>query len=225
MSPEESELFQQVVRGSERVKLFPLPEVTLFPGQGLPLHVFEPRYRSLVEDALATDLVLAVPRLLPGAGETEATGRPVLPSFMGVGVIAEHEKLPDGRYHLLVRGIARARLVRELTRSHLYREARLEVLEEETAGVPADLGAALSSCLLELSRQMGPEASQALGRLNSFREEPWRMADLCAAALLSPPQCQELLGELDVRRRIRRVTEGVAELLLSSRAETEGPLN
>src|SRR5450631_234254 len=99
MSPEENELFQQVVRTDGRVKLFPLPEVTLFPGQGLPLHVFEPRYRSLVEDALATDSVLAVPRLVPGAGETEATGRPVLPSFMGVGVIAEHERLPDGRFH------------------------------------------------------------------------------------------------------------------------------
>jgi Lon protease-like protein len=112
MSPEEAQLFDQVVRAADRIKLFPLPEVTLFPGQGLPLHVFEPRYRALVEDALATDAVLAVPGLAPGASKGEPVLRPALPTFMGVGVIAEHERLPDGRFHLLVRGIARGRLLR-----------------------------------------------------------------------------------------------------------------
>ena len=99
-----------------RLKVFPLPKAVLLPGSGLPLHVFEPRYRALVEEALESDRVMAVARLAPG-WESAYEGRPRLMPVAGAGVIEEHEKLPDGRFNILVRGVARVRIRGEHARA------------------------------------------------------------------------------------------------------------
>jgi Lon protease-like protein len=91
------------------VPMFPLGRVFLFPHQVLPLHVFEPRYRRMVEDLLdgTGRFVLAT---IPD-GEVETAQRPpaVLP-VAGLGEILRHERLPDGRFMIWVLGLARARI-------------------------------------------------------------------------------------------------------------------
>jgi Lon protease-like protein len=214
----EDELLERVRQAAPRVKLFPLPEVALFPNHGLPLHVFETRYRELTKDVLEGDGVLAIPQIHP----EEAGAKPRLSPILGIGVVAEHHRLPGGKFNLIVRGVARARLLRELPSSHAYREAQIEILSEDLDGVTEQDGTALAACLLELGRHLSTETQAALAQLASMQSEPGRLADLAAAALLTPALHQRVLGELNVKRRLEFVTDQVAELLLAARPTPSG---
>src|SRR5512136_3473098 len=109
------------------LKILPLPGVTLFPGAPLPLRIFEPRYRALVAEALATDRILAVPMLV---NEEEAPSeRAAIHPIAGAVKIEAEQAYPDGRFDILVRGLARVRLVEEVHAGKPFREFRAEVLE------------------------------------------------------------------------------------------------
>src|ERR1700730_12850904 len=88
------------------VRLFPLPNVVLFPHVTLPLHIFEPRYRAMTADALAGDRLITMMLLRPG-WEEQYEGRPPLYPVGCVGKIVTDQKLDDGRYNLLLRGVSR----------------------------------------------------------------------------------------------------------------------
>jgi len=106
------------------IPLFPLPGVVLLPEMLLPLHVFEPRYRALVGDALAGDRTIGMAMLKPGW--ESAPEVPPVHSIGGAGEIVECEKLPDGRYNILLEGRFRYRIVREETTATPYRRASVE---------------------------------------------------------------------------------------------------
>src|ERR1043166_8079173 len=93
--------------------IFPLPNCVLLPGGLLPLHVFEPRYRELTRDCLAGYQLMGVARLRPGY-EASYYGHPPVFEKCGVGRIICSEELPDGRFALLLLGVARAEIAREL---------------------------------------------------------------------------------------------------------------
>ena len=205
-----------------RAKLFPLPEVVLFPGAGLPLHVFELRYRQLMKDVLADAGVVAMPQIKAAQDFARSTPPDLLP-ILGVGVVAEYEEFSDGKFNLVVRGVARARLVRELPSDCAYREAELEVLTEDSSDVRSADISALVACLLELGRRRWPgETQQVLGQLAALQGDPGRLADLSAAALLPLTLHQRVLAELNVKRRLAFVTEQVAELLLATKLRPGG---
>lgn len=112
--------------------MFPLPGVFLFPHHVLPLHVFEPRYRQLVGDLLDTAGRFVVATQLDP--ESPADSPAVLP-VAGLGEIAHHERLPDGRYHLLVAGLARV-TIHEVPSERLYRRVACAPFAE--IPIPAD---------------------------------------------------------------------------------------
>ncbi len=113
---------------SDLLPIFPLPTVVLFPNVFLPLHIFEERYRTMVSDALAGDRMLGMVLLRPG-WEHEYEGRPAVYPIGCSGLITHVERLPDGKYNIVLRGLERFRLVHEdHTRS--YRRATVEPLEE-----------------------------------------------------------------------------------------------
>jgi len=114
------------------VALFPLPSVVLFPRAVLPLHIFEDRYRAMTRDALVGDRVIAMALLRPG-WEKSYYGRPAIDPVVCAGRILSHERLPDGKYNFLLQGVARCRIVEELTRDEPYRIARLETIVETPA--------------------------------------------------------------------------------------------
>lgn len=101
------------------VPMFPLPGVFLFPYQVLPLQVFEPRYKDLVRDLLDGTGRFVVATIRAGERATPETPPAVLP-VAGLGEIARHEKLPDGRYLIWVLGRARVRIA-ETASPHRYR--------------------------------------------------------------------------------------------------------
>jgi Lon protease-like protein len=111
--------------------LFPLPNVVLFPGVLLPLHVFEPRYRALVTDTLEADRLIGMALLRPG-WETDYEGRPPIFATVCRGVITHDVRLDDGRYHIVVRGVERVRVVEE-DHARPYRRARVELLPDSSA--------------------------------------------------------------------------------------------
>lgn len=109
--------------------IFPLPNVVLIPGMVLPLNVFEPRYLQLVDHALASGLHIGVPLLRPH-GERTAERRPAIEPVFGLGRLAFHVRLPDGRRLIRLEGLGRVRVVRELPMEHLFRRVEVAALPE-----------------------------------------------------------------------------------------------
>lgn len=107
-----------------RLSIFPLPGAILFPCLQLPLHIFEPRYRAMVSDALARDRRIAM--IQPQAAEEGA------PLFrVGcVGHIGQVEALDDGRFNVVLEGISRFRIVRELEVVTPFRQVEAELIED-----------------------------------------------------------------------------------------------
>jgi hypothetical protein len=110
------------------IPLFPLPNVVLFPNVFLPLHIFEPRYRAMLADALAGDRIIGMTLLMPGY-EADYQGRPPVYPVGCAGVITHAEQMPDGRSNVVLRGIEKFRIVEE-DASRDYRLARVEPLPE-----------------------------------------------------------------------------------------------
>ncbi|HEY0875036.1 MAG TPA: LON peptidase substrate-binding domain-containing protein [Vicinamibacterales bacterium] len=108
--------------------IFPLPHVVLFPQVFLPLHIFEPRYREMIADALDGDRLIGMVLLRPG-WEGEYEGRPAVYPVGCAGVITHHDQLPDGRYNIVLRGLEKFRITGEDT-SRAYRIARIDSLHE-----------------------------------------------------------------------------------------------
>jgi Lon protease-like protein len=110
---------------AQRLSIFPLPGAILFPGLQLPLHIFEPRYRALVSDALARDRRIAM--IQPQRSEE---GAPLF-EIGCVGRIGDVEALEDGRYNIVLEGEARFRTLRELAVSTPFRQIEAELLEDD----------------------------------------------------------------------------------------------
>src|SRR4051812_4932098 len=89
-----------------RVRLFPLPSLVHFPGVDQGLHVFEPRYRQMSADALANDQLIALVLLKPD-WEEEYDARPAIEPVACLGRMMHVERLDDGRYNFVLRGLAR----------------------------------------------------------------------------------------------------------------------
>jgi Lon protease-like protein len=108
------------------IPIFPLPNVVLFPNVFLPLHVFEPRYRAMVADALRGDRIIGMTLLQPGF-ERDYDGRPSVYPVGCAGLITHSEPLPDGRYDIVLRGMEKFRITGE-DDSRAYRLAQVEPL-------------------------------------------------------------------------------------------------
>ena len=119
-----------------RARLFPLPDLVLFPYVVQPLHIFEPRYRQLMEDALKDDRLIGMALLRPG-WEKNYHKRPPIHPMICLGRIHKEERLPDGRWNLLLHGLARARVENEMKADRLYRMARVRLVAGGGSGVAA----------------------------------------------------------------------------------------
>lgn len=110
-----------------RISIFPLPGALLYPGLQLPLHIFEPRYRAMVSDALARDRRIGMiqPQRRDEAAPLYAVGC--------LGRISDVEALDDGRFNIVLEGEARFRVRRELEVTTPFRQVEAELL-----GEPAD---------------------------------------------------------------------------------------
>jgi uncharacterized protein len=189
-------------------RLFPLPGLVFFPCATQPLHIFEPRYRSLSADALEGDRLIALV-LLKDGWEEDYDDRPAIHRVAGLGRIVADQLLSDGRYNLILRGIARVRIAEELSCDTPFRQARVTVLEDEsTADVDELMGLRTALADLMLPRvNEGPSREQLRGLFKG--ELPLgQLCDVLAFALpLRPEAKQALLEELVVPARARMLME------------------
>ena len=110
------------------IPLFPLPNVVLFPNVFLPLHIFEQRYRDMVKDALAEDRIIGMVLLRPG-WEDNYEGRPAIYPVGCAGVITHAERLPDGRFNIVLQGLEKFRVLDE-DDSRSYRLGQIQNIPE-----------------------------------------------------------------------------------------------
>ncbi len=113
------------------IPIFPLPNVVLFPNVFLPLHIFETRYREMVDAALGGDRIIGMVLLRPG-WEGDYEGRPPIYPIGCAGVITHAERLPDGRFNIVLRGMEKFRVESEDT-GQLYRMAHVVPVPEPAA--------------------------------------------------------------------------------------------
>ena len=204
--------------------LFPLPNVVLFPNVFLPLHVFEPRYLAMVTDTLASDRVIGMVLLRPG-WENDYEKRPPVYPIACSGVITHVERLPDGRYNIVLRGLERVRIVEE-DAGRTYRRAIVESLPEPS--ISPDDRAAIRSQRSKLEALLAPaverglrEAQIAPGRSEAAIPAAMPDEDLIHALAqyldLEPLEKQALLERPGLRTRAESLVELLEMKVLMAR--------
>ena len=193
--PPDADKHSNPVKGTV-VPLFPLPNLFLFPGTLMPLHIFEPRYTRMVEDCLDGPGRIAVGAVLESHHQDLQGAPPFFPTA-GLGEIAKHERLPDGRFLIVLAGLARVR-IREVQSTQPYRQVEAVLLREvppskaESVLLAKKLRAALVARAPELVQL--PEG-MPVGHL----------ADLLILRLgLLQRQAEDLYARLDVADRATR---------------------
>jgi ATP-dependent Lon protease len=196
------------------VRLFPLPNLVMFPHVVQPLHVFEPRYCDLLEDALAGDRTIAIVMLQPG-WESDYEGRPPMASVACVTKVVAHERLPTGRHNILLRGLRRVAIRQELPAKLSFRRAEIETLEDY---YPASGTRRANSQrrILELARQILPDSETLQVQLNDLlagESSLGMLTDVFAFTLgFSTAVKQTLLSECNVDVRAAILEEKLSEL-------------
>ncbi len=200
---------------SGRVRLFPLPDLVLFPYVLQPLHIFEPRYRELMADALQDDRLIAMATLKPGWEDNYDNQPPIYPVIC-IGRTITEEQLPDGRYNLLLHGLQRARIVEELPLDKLYRTAEVVILED----VPIASPAVENELRQKLSGHMNAwfaSQSATLVQIRKMLEGDLPLGTLCDifsfTLNIEMAVKQQLLEQVDVEQRIRQLLDYLAPRL------------
>lgn len=193
------------------VRLFPLPTLVMFPGVVQGLHIFEPRYRQMTADALATDQLIAMVLLKPDWEEQYDAAPPIEPVAC-VGRIGWSEALADGRFNLRLRGLCRVRILDEVPTDRLYRTARVGRVVETA---PTDLAElrALRQALAEVvvpRFEANAAAHKQVEELFAGEAPLGQVCDLLAFTMpLDLPVRQALLAEADAGRRAAALTEAL----------------
>jgi len=110
------------------VAVFPLPNVVFFPQTELPLHIFEPRYCEMIGDTVENKQLIGIFLLQPGWQE-DYYGSPPIYSVGCAGEMVHCENLPEGKFNILLSGIARVRAL-ETVQEYPYRKVRVQILPE-----------------------------------------------------------------------------------------------
>jgi Lon protease-like protein len=178
-----------------------LPNIVLFPGMPLPLHVFEPRYRKMLADALAGPKIIGMTLLKPG-WEPHYQGAPAIYPIGCAGKIEQAEALPDGKSNILLRGLSRFRVIEELG-GEPYRRAHVEPLPD-LPGDESSLDSLRKQLLTAIANAVdGPVALVLQGEL----PHPSFVNALAQSLQLAPLEKQSLLDCDTVEARYRRLLE------------------
>lgn len=184
----------------------------MFPHVVLPLHVFEPRYRQMTEDALAGDRLITMVQVSPCL-KREPWIEPVPIESVGcLGKIIHQERLADGRFNMLLLGLKRVRLLREIRSEKLYRIAEVEIIEDEPPILPDEAARSeltgLFRKIFDSQRKLDPDLDELLNKPVPLG----LLVDIMTHALDLPSALkQELLAERSVQQRVDTIRSVLRE--------------
>ena len=138
----------------ESIPIFPLQDIMLFPGASRSLHIFEPRYRDMIADAMEGDRIIGMVMLKPTT-ENNYDENPPIYDIGCAGILSNIEQLPDGRYNVIVQGLKRFRITGEDQR-RTYRIASINVLDDALSEADRATLRAQRPLLLELLSSVAP---------------------------------------------------------------------
>jgi ATP-dependent Lon protease len=186
----------------DEVPVMTLPDLSFFPQALLPLHIFEPRYRRMLRDVLASNRIFAVACL---DSDAAAQGRFEPPHRVAcIGLVRACQENDNGTSNLLLQGLCRV-AIEGIVGDEPYRRIRIRALASEPGAAPGEnarLRMELSR-LIKLKLRLSPGGSEALTDLLKSVEDPEIFADIAAFNLCDDtPVKQKLLETLDVNRRL-----------------------
>lgn len=186
---------------SRPIPVFPLPSCVLLPYARIPLHIFEPRYRKMIADALDSHGLIATACFDGDAWREDYEGDPPIRPVVCLGHVVHHERLPDGRYNILLHGVCRARIVEEKPHKP-YRIAKLRPLEIEPV-LEIDLEESrqqIETLLHEERLKQLASVAAIQGLLN--RDVPTRaLIDVTIMTVCEQRRRYDMLAEADIERR------------------------
>ena len=187
-----------------RVRLFPLPDLVLFPHAMQPLHIFEPRYCELLSEALAGDHLIAM-STLTGGHAVSMVSEPTIASTICLGRIISHAEVEEGRHNLLLVGVRRARIVHELDAGRPFRMAKVDVLDDIYPPTGAKARGQLKSELLEAFGEVIPASVNSQQNLHDLMAGQMGLGPITDIISYTLPFTVEeklqLLGDADVDSR------------------------
>lgn len=181
-----------------KIPIFPLPNVVFFPKVFLPLHIFEERYKCLIHDALRRDQKIGM-ILLQEGWERDYFGAPPVHHIGCVGKIEAHEKLPQGRFNILLRGLSRFKIA-DFVQEDPYRIARVRLLDDDPLLLETDQQmherkAFLNQFLRYLNEVLGVELEEhKLDRTASLESVVNQVAAVLDIPIVQKQQLLEMSG-------------------------------
>lgn len=214
---------ERVRQALPRIAIFPLPGAVLLPHALVPLHIFEPRYRKMTRDCDEGSRTLALANIPDDRAAGEKPPR-VLP-VIGVGVLARVDRLPEGRFNVVLRGVQRARIEEELATGEPYRLVRATPLVSRATPGALQKANDLKRLVLALSAALRNQETQALAQLAARAgADPGDLADIVAGALLATPrERQAVLEAVEMEQRLDLVIQGAAGALARTASNAEAP--
>lgn len=219
---EEQEFSQLPADFAGEVRLFPLPNLVMFPHVIQPFHIFEPRYREMLEDALQGDHLIAMSTLDAG-WENQYHAQPAIAPTVCIGRVVNYAAVDDGKYNILLLGIRRARIVEEFPLGRSFRQARVEVLEDLFETPSASRRAGLRNQLMERFQSFIPKYPSVQKQMEQLLSQDIPLGvltDLVAHTLsLEQPFKLDLLGENRIDYRASMLVSYFDELLAEDAEE------
>ncbi len=187
------------------VHLLPLPNVTLPPHTLLALHIFEPRYRKMVEVILKGDRLLGLPVLKPG-WEHRYYEAPSIYQTMGIGKVVDHEKLENGNYNIWLSGLTRARIIHEVQQKP-FRVAKVETLADVQRSWKSNAISQARQTLTDLARRLAIQHPAWREQIHKVLEDhvyPGALADALGTLTARDIYTrQSFITETDLLRRLQ----------------------
>ncbi|MDX2176873.1 MAG: LON peptidase substrate-binding domain-containing protein [Candidatus Sumerlaeia bacterium] len=201
----------------DTLPLFPLPNFVLFPRCHAPLHIFEPRYREMMEEVMAGPKKLVLAQLRPGY-EADYYGAPRIHRVATVARVLWSERTDDGRYNLLAEGAERIEVLEDRPNGDSFRRVCFAPLLDElvAGGEERDVAIATAECV-RLAETIGlaiAPKNRSLQNMLNTHLHPGIIADVAAQVLVLDPYArQSILEATSILRRLRLVNVQLAVLL------------
>jgi uncharacterized protein len=188
------------------IPVFPLPNVVLFSKVQLPLHIFEPRYRDMVRDAMSGEHLIGM-ALLKGDWQKEYYGNPEIFSVGCVGKIVGHTPFADGRCNIILQGINEYEIEEEILNRTSYRQARVR-LRKDPKPLEGDSFGRLKKEILNLVREVIEPESPLFRFLSDASIDAQSWLNLCCFSMnLAPMEKQTLLEAESLEDRAARLID------------------